>query len=143
VHLQIHLLGNNKTNLILNVFKISLIIFIFISLLATFEPFYRGVDSYLYGINAINLAEGNWGFTNDLLKETGSRDFVPLQFVKTIDNTAVPVGGPGIYAISAISYLIAGYYGLFYLSPIFTVALLIQINKAIFPIDLDPDIIFT
>jgi len=125
VHLQIHLLGNNKTNLILNVFKISLIIFVFVSLLATFEPFYRGVDSYLYGINAINLAEGNWGFTNDLLKETGSTDFVPLQFVKTIDNTAVPIGGHGIYAISAISYLIAGYYGLFYLGPIFTVALLI------------------
>jgi len=125
VHLQTRLLGNNKTDLTLNVFKISLIFFIFFSLLGTIEPFYLGIDSYLYGINSINLAEGNWGFTNELLKETGSRDFVPVQWVKTIDNTAVPVGGPGIYAISAISYLIAGYYGLFYLGPIFTIALLI------------------
>jgi len=123
--LHTHLLGNNKTELILNSFKIFIIFFISISLLGNFYPFYNGVDSYLYGISAIHLSEGSWGFTNELLQETGSIDFVPVQWVKTIYNTAVPVGGPGIYAISTASFLIGGYYGLFYLGPIFTILLLI------------------
>jgi len=119
----------NKSHLILFFFKISIIIFMSISLLANFDPFYLGSDSYLYGISAMDLAEGKWGFTNEFLSDTESRDFVPVKWVKTIHNTAVPIGAPGIYAISSIFYFIGGYYGLFYLGPIFTIALLISSER--------------
>jgi len=119
----------NRSHLILNFFKISIIIFMSVSLLANFVPFYLGTDSYLYAVSSIDLTEGNWGFTNELLSDTGSQDFIPNQWVKTIHNTAVPTAAPGIFAISSIAYLIGGYYGLFYLGPIFTIVLLISSER--------------
>ena len=109
----------------LDLVKIGIIIFVSIHLLGSFVPFYNGADSLVYGISSIGLAEGSWGFTNELLLESGSWDFVPNQWVKTIYNTAIPIGGFGIYGLAAISYLVGGLYGLFYLVPIFTIILLI------------------
>ena len=119
----------NSSHLILNFFKISIIIFVSVSLMASFDPFYFGSDTYLYGLSSIDLVNGKWGFTNEFLSDTGSVDFVPLQWVKTIQNTAVPIGSSGIYAISSIFYFIGGYYGLFYLGPIFTIVLLISSER--------------
>jgi len=105
--------------------KILIIIFVSISLIANFKAFFLGADSLVYGISAINLANGSFGFTHELMQQTGWSEFIPAQWVATIHNTAIPTGGLGIYGLSAFSYLIGGYYGLFYLGPIFTIALLV------------------
>jgi len=110
---------------ILNIIKIAIIIFVSISLLGNFSPFYFGVDSLVYGLAAVNIANGSWEISNELLQETGSWDFVPDQWVKTEHNTAIPGGALGIYAVSSAFYFIGGYAGLFYLGPIFTILLLI------------------
>ena len=56
------------------------------------------------------------------MQEYQSWDFVPNQWVKTIQNTAIPIGSFGIYGISSIAFLLGGYYGLFFLGPIFFAA---------------------
>jgi len=118
-------LVKNKTTLTLNVIKISIIIFTSIYLIGNFAPYYVGSDSLVYGVSSVNLANGSWGFTNELLQETGLWEFVPHQWVKTVHNTAVPGGNPGLYGVATVFYLLGGYYGLFYLGPIFTILLLI------------------
>jgi len=120
-----YLVGKNKTDKTLNIIKIAIIVFTSFYLIGNFAPYYMGVDSLVYGVSAVNLANGTWGISNELLKETGLLEFVPHQWVKTVHNTAVPLGNPGIYGVAAFFYLLAGYYGLFYLGPIFTILLLI------------------
>ena len=110
---------------IINIIKIAIIIFVSISLLGNFSPFYFGSDSLVYGLAAINIANGSWGITNELLQETGSWDFTPSQWIKTEHNTAIPGGALGIHGVSSAFYFIGGYAGLFYLGPIFTILLLI------------------
>ncbi|MGI0056689.1 MAG: glycosyltransferase family 39 protein, partial [Nitrosarchaeum sp.] len=116
---------DHDDNVVLNTVKILIIIFVSISLIANFSPYYLGIDSFVYGISAIDLANGSYGFTNKFLQETGDWEFVPNQWAKTIHNTAIPIGSVGIYGISTIAYLIGGNYGLFYLGPLATVLLLI------------------
>jgi len=120
-----YLVGKNKTDITLNVIKITIIVFTSIYLIGNFVPYYVGIDSLVYGASAVNLANGSWGISNELLKETGLWEFVPNQWVKTVHNTAVPMGNPGIYGIAAVFFLLGGYFGLFYLGPIFTILLLI------------------
>ena len=120
-----YLVGKNKTDITLNVIKITIIVFTSIYLIGNFVPYYVGIDSLVYGASAVNLANGSWGISNELLKETGLWEFVPHQWVKTVHNTAVPLSNPGIIGIAAVFYLVAGYYGLFYFGPIFTILLLI------------------
>jgi len=110
---------------VLNIIKIAILIFVSISLLGNFSPFYFGADSLVYGLSAINIANGSWEISNELLQETGLWEFVPNQWIKTEHNTATPIGSWGIYGISAAFYFIGGYAGLFYLGPIFTILLLI------------------
>jgi len=94
--------------------------------LGNFFPYYWGADSLVYGISAINLANGSWEITNELLQETGKYEFVPNQWVRTVQNTtAIPYSSVGIYGVSAFSYIVGGYSGLFYIGPIFTILLLI------------------
>jgi len=122
---------NEKTNthLAINVVKISIIIFVGVWLIGNFEPYYLGADAFVYGITSIGLTDGSFGFTNDLLQETGSWNFVPYQWSKTNDNTLIPNGDVGIYGLSTLSYLLGGYYGLFYLGPIITIFLLIIVDR--------------
>jgi len=110
---------------VLDILKIGIIVFVSYSLFANAIPHYEGADAYVYGISAIQLVQGNFGFTNQLLEETGNSKYVPKQWVKTIFNTAIPIGGLGIYGLSSLFYLLGGYYGLLYLSPIFTIILMI------------------
>ena len=122
----INLLGKNEEVVTLNVIKIAIIVFIALFLLGNFFPYYWGADSLVYGISAINLANGSWEITNELLQETGKYEFVPNQWVRTVQNTtAIPYSSVGIYGVSAFSYIVGGYSGLFYIGPIFTILLLI------------------
>jgi len=121
-----YLVGRSKAVLAINVIKIAIIVFVSLFLLGHFLPFYSGADSIIYGMSAISLANGSWEYTNKLLQETGKYEFVPYQWVRTVQNTtAIPYSGVGVYGVSAVSYIIGGYAGLFYIGPIFTILLLI------------------
>jgi len=72
--------------------------------IGNFVPYYEGRDAYLYGLGAISFVEGSPEYT---------------------------VGGFGIFALSAFSYLLGGYYGLFYLGPIATILFLIISERVI------------
>ncbi len=110
---------------VLNILKIIILIIASFSLIANFYPYYEGWDSFVYGISAISLAQGSFGITNELLLETGNNEFVPNHWTKTIHNTAVPIASPAILGLAAFSYLMGGYYGLFYVGPIFSIIFLI------------------
>jgi len=114
-----------KSISILDVLKIVIIIFVSFSLVANFVPFYSVVDSLVYAFTAISLTEGSYGITNELLEKTGDYRYVPQFHAKSIYDTAIPFASSGMVTISALAYLLGGYYGLFYLGPIFTILLLI------------------
>jgi len=116
--------GIGKKN-ILNIGKIVIIVFSAYSVMANFIPFYEGSNSYFYGVNSVLFAEGRFSITNELLQETGLREFVPENWLITIHNTAVPTAGTGLMTMGAIFFLIGGYYGLFYLAPISYIILLV------------------
>jgi len=114
---------------IINIIKIALFVFISFSLLANFYPFYSDADSLVYGIASISLANGSYSYSSEFLKETGLSEFIPVQWIKTIHDTAIPKTGVGIYGFSSSAYLIAGEYGLFYLGPILTIIFLITAER--------------
>jgi len=114
-----------KSISILDVIKIGIIIFVSISLLADFRPFYEGYDDHAFALMGMNFAKGSYGYTNELYKETGSPDFRPMHWIDTEQDYLVPLGSPGIIITSAVSYLIGSYYGLFYLGPLFSILFLI------------------
>lgn len=110
---------------ILNIGKIVIIVFSAYSVMANFIPFYEGSNPYFYGVNSVLFAEGRFSITNELLQETGLREFVPENWLITIHNTAVPTAGTGLMTMGAIFFLIGGYYSLFYLAPISYIILLV------------------
>jgi len=114
-----------KTISVFDILKIIILIIVSFALIANFYPYYEGWDSFVYGISAISLSQGSFGITNELLLETGNNEFVPNHWTKTIHDTAVPVASPAILGLAAFSYLIGGYYGLFYVGPIFSIIFLI------------------
>jgi len=124
---------NNSRKLLftLDLLKILFIIFVAFSIVAQMIPYYKGADSYIYGNTAINLADnGIYGFTNELLEETDLWEFVPRSYTKTVYNVAVPMGaGMGMHAMATLAYLLGGYYGLFYLGPIFSILLIIAVDR--------------
>jgi len=117
--------GKIKTISILDVIKIGIIILVSFTLLTNINPYYYGGDDHDIAIAGINLAKGSYGITNELWLETGLSMFVPQHWFATEQNVLVPVSSPGIIAISAFSYLIGGYYGLFYVGPILSILFLI------------------
>ncbi|MBM2820099.1 MAG: 2 protein, partial [Nitrosarchaeum sp.] len=50
-------------------------------------------------------------------------------YTKTLQNDAIPIGGLGMHALSTLAYILAGQYGLFYLVPMFTILLIIAIDR--------------
>ena len=106
---------------ILDLIKIGIIIFVSYSLIANFIPYYHSIDSFVYGFTGIGLTEGTYGVTNELLEKTGDPIYVPLFYAKSVHGYAVPFVSSGMVGISALVYLLGGYYGLFYLGPIFTI----------------------
>ncbi len=111
--------------------KIIIIILASVYLIGNFEPFYNGHDALLYGPAAVSIANGEYGFTNEFMQKNIHSGFVPNQYVQTVHNTAIPIGGIGIYGLAAFSYLLGGYYGLFYLGPITTILFLIISERII------------
>jgi len=111
---------------ILGVIKIGIIIFVSFSLLANFIPFYVNIaDPIIYGFTSIDLTQGTYGISNELLEKTGDSMYLPKFYAKSVHDTALPFASSGMVGISALAYVIGGYYGLFYLGPIFTILLLI------------------
>jgi len=110
--------------------KVIIIVLTSVYLIGNFIPFYNGHDALLYGHAAVSIANGEYGFTNEFMQKNPS-GFVPYQYVKTVHNTAIPVGGIGIYGLAAFSYLLGGYYGLFYLGPITGILFLIISERVI------------
>ena len=123
--------NSSKLFLILDILKILFIIFVAFSFVAQMMPYFTGTDSFTYANTAINLANnGKYGFSNELLKETGLWEFVPYTYSKTVQNVAVPMeSGIGMHGITTLAYLLGGYYGLFYLTPIFSILLIIIIDR--------------
>ena len=80
---------DHKLDRIVDLSKIFIIIFISVYLIGNFIPFYEGFDAYIFGITAINLSEGSFSITNELLKETGEWTFVPRHWSKTISNDSM------------------------------------------------------
>jgi len=118
-----------KSISILDVLKIGIIILVSFSLVANFLPYYNSVDSLVYGFTGIGLTEGSYGITNELLEKTGDPIYLPRFYAKSVDGTAVPFASSGMVGFSALAYLLGGYYGLFYLGPIFTILLLITSER--------------
>jgi len=115
----------NPISIIITIAKIAIIGFVALYLIGNFVPFYEGSDAHLYGIASVNLSNGIFSITNDLLEETGRIEFVGNNWLKTVHNTAIPLSGIGFFSFGAIAYLLGGYFGLFYLTPIITIILLI------------------
>ena len=110
---------------ILDCIKIIIFVLISITLTANFLPYYEGWDSYVFGVSGISFSEGTYEITNKLFQDTGSREFIPHHMVTTVQNNFIPIASPGILVISALSYIIGGYYGLFYIGPIIAILFLI------------------
>jgi len=114
------------------IFKIVIIIFVSIYFIGGFVPFYEeGSDDYLYGVGAIDIANGSYEYTNEFLQNTEYNEFSSGPFIKTIHGTLIPNGAIGIFGLASFSYLLAGYYGLFYLGPISTILFLIISERVI------------
>lgn len=128
---ELLLISNMKTkqSILLGIIKIIIIFSIAIFLIGNFVPFFQGGDTLLYGGSSVKIANGNYEYTNKFIQETTLDEFVSAQFVKTIHDSVIPIGGIGIYVLSALSYLTAGYYGLFYLGPIITIILFIVTER--------------
>jgi len=115
----------------LGIIKIAIIILASVYLIGNFLPFYQANDAYLYGFGAINLANGSFEYTNELLQNPKYSGFNFTPFVKTIHGTLIPVGGIGIFGLSAFSYILGGNYALFYLGPITTILFFIISERVI------------
>ena len=107
----------------LDVIRILIFVYVAITLLGNFTPYYDGNDSHLYAEWGKRLANGTFGYSNELL-ETGAKEFIPAAHVKTIHDTVIPAGNYGIYAVSGLSYLVGGNYALFYIGPISAIILI-------------------
>lgn len=121
--------SNKKLDLVISTAKISIIIFSAYSVTANFLPFFENGNPYFYGVNAVLFGKGQFSITNDLLQETGRPEFIPENWLMTEHGTAVPMSGTGLMVVGSLFYLIGGYYGLFYLSPIFYIILLIASER--------------
>jgi len=123
--------NSRKLFLILDILKISLIIFVAFSFVVQMIPYFVGADSYVYANTAINLANtGKYGLSNELLQETGLWEFVPYSYSITVHNVAVPMqSGLAMHGLTTLAYLLGGYYGLFYLTPIFSILLIIAVDR--------------
>lgn len=122
--------NEKKSDYILNIAKIGILIFFSIMIIANFVPYFENTpDSYVYGLKSISIFEGSWTVSNDLLAETGKWEFVPSSWKMTVDREAIPKYTPGIPILGSISYILFGFNGLFYLGPIAAIVLLITTER--------------
>lgn len=115
----------SKSDQILKFAKIFIILFVSVYLFTNFIPYFEASDAYVFAGASLNLANGTYTITNELLQETGRWEFVPLHWTKTVFNSAVPGASIGLPLIGSAFFIIFGYPSLFYLGPIFTIVFLI------------------
>jgi len=116
----------------LGTIKVIIIILASVYLIGSFVPYYEGKDAFLYGSGGIDITKGSYEYTNEILQKTDfDYIFAAGPNIKTTHNTLIPNGAFGIFTLSAFSYLLGGYYGLFYLGPITTILFLIISERVI------------
>lgn len=118
-----------KLDKIILLAKIIVIIFSAYGVTANILPFFEGSNPYFYGVNSVIITEGQFSITNELLQETGRTELIPENWIMTEHGSVVPMSGTGLMVAGSIFYLIGGYYGLFYLSPIMYIILLIASER--------------
>lgn len=106
-----------------DIIRILILVYVAVTLLGNFTPYYEGNDSHLYAEWGKRYATGTFEYSNELL-ETGANEFIPMAHVKTIHDSVIPAGNYGIYVVSGLSYLVGENYALFYIGPIFTIILI-------------------
>jgi len=113
----------------INIAKIAIIVFSSLYLIGNFDSYHEGRDSLVYALSAIELSNGSYQMSNVLFENSGKSEFVPNQWTKTTQSLYIPKANPGFPSLVALAYLVANDYGLFYLGPIFTIALLISSER--------------
>ena len=115
----------NLENNLLKIIKIAIIVFISFSVLGHFIPFFEGSNSYHYGIASILLVEEGITKSNPLWEKYETDEFLVENWLLTDQNEMIPMSGNGLIALGGIAYVFGGYFGLYYLSPIFFIILLV------------------
>ena len=113
-----------KNNL-LKIAKISIISFVSFSALVHFVPFFEGSNSYYYGVASILFTEEGITKSNTFLEKYETNEFLVENWLRTDQNQMIPMSGNGLITLGGIFYLFGGYFGLYYLSPIIFIILLI------------------
>jgi len=120
---------SKRYDLLIDLTKIVIIIISGIYLFGNFTPFYEANDSFLYGIESINLSKGIYSISNELLSETGRWEFVGDNWRISVQGDSIPIAGIGTPILGAFFYLVSGIYGLFYLGPILGILFLIIFER--------------
>jgi len=117
----------NKIKIIsmLDAIKIAIIVIFSFTILANIQPFYIGIDSLIYAWSGMQFLDGSWGFTNELIIESEGNEFLPFFWERSTNDRAISFAPSGIIVFAAVSYLVGGYYGLFYAGPIIAIVFLI------------------
>jgi len=119
---------NSKSDVILNIVKITLISFVAIFLIGNFNPFFETVDGYGFGIFAKYFSQGNFFYTNELVGT--AIEFLPPDMMLTNDGkNLLYVGYAGFSSLTTLTYTLAGNHGLFYLGPITGILFLVTVER--------------
>ena len=113
-----------ESNLV-KITKIVIIVFVSFSVLGHFVPFFEGSNSYFYGIASILFVEEGITKSNPFLEKYETNEFLVENWLRTDQNEMIPMSGNGLIALGGIFYLFGGFFGLYYLSPILFIILLI------------------
>jgi len=109
--------------------KIAILVIVAIAMFANIIPYFEGINTLVYGTTAINLVNGEYGFSHSLLAESEGDEFLPRHYAKSQQDTVIPFASSGMTVISTFSFLVAGYYGLFYLGPVLGILFLITSER--------------
>jgi len=115
---------------IIDIIKIGIIIFVGLSLIENILPFYQGWDAYTYALSGVEFVKnGTFLYSNEMWEKTGLVVFIPTHWVPTQQEDLIPIASPGILGVSAFSFLVGGYIGLYYVGPILGILLLITSER--------------
>lgn len=109
----------------IKIIKIIIILFISFSILGQFVPFFEGSNSYFYGIASVLFIEEGITKSNPFLEKHTTNEFLIENWLRTDQNEMIPMSGNGLILLGSIAYLFGGYFGLYYLSPILFIILII------------------
>ena len=105
--------------------KITIIILVSFALFGNILPFYGAIDPLIYANTAINLSNGSYGYTDELIKASKGGEFIPIFFARSVFDSAIPFPPAGFTALTTFTYLVGGYFGLLYQGPILAILFLI------------------